>query len=369
MAFKCDVVQKNLTTTASPTTDDFTISGFGTPKAAIVIMSHTNSAAPHSAEAQMSIGFIDGTEAPGSCTMWSWIEDTGAGVNTNSGRGHSDRRCGLILGSFPGTEDVSLDWDNPFITDGVRFNVRNTASTNYNVMVILFGGDDIAEVKCDLYDNLGTGTSALNVDCGFSASADLVFLASCYLNVQAANDEVFSNTNPGFSWGCWIRDGGNDTQRNVSFNSQRNQSTSNCSAYLDETYGLHQLNDGSLGWAGLIDQYDGTGSNGGFSVTPQASAASDLFPFLAIRFNTQPQLSLQTVTMPSSAIDWTDTTFGFTPTAMIMGMSDATAAETVLNNTGADTGLAVSAVGPNGDFTIGLAEFRPTHRPQNHKGR
>ena len=139
MAFKMDVVADNLTTGAGPQT--FEISGFGTPKAAMVFICRSDSTSPHASVGSHSIGFTTGISNNTCCAVLD--ENTVTG-NTDAWRVHSDRRCGWVY-TASGSEDVTVDF-NAWTGNGVTFDFTGTAADDWNIVIVLFGATKLPQL-------------------------------------------------------------------------------------------------------------------------------------------------------------------------------------------------------------------------------
>lgn len=150
-----------------PTTtgnQDITISGFGTPKAAMFIMPNTiNDGTPNN-NAIFTLGTTDGTRQ-WTCGMTS-RNGTTSGLTAR--RGMTDKCiCALNLnGTVLGEAGF-----NSWITDGVRINWNVASTFAYYMTVILFNGADLT-ARSDTI-NLGTSTGGQSYS-SLSAEADVV---------------------------------------------------------------------------------------------------------------------------------------------------------------------------------------------------
>lgn len=117
-------------------TQDITVTGFGTPKAAYFITSLATSDGVAIADASGSLGATDGTRQ-WSASFWS---DDARGIGTvGAGIAATDEVIQLCTsgGSF-----IEANFDS-WITDGVRINVGQTNGAAVLVTVILFGGSSL----------------------------------------------------------------------------------------------------------------------------------------------------------------------------------------------------------------------------------
>ena len=124
------VTRVALTTGAAATTQDITISGFGTPTAAIFMCSNASTDDTITADAFLSIGFTDGTR---SRCMSMTSED---GVSTANNSRSGTQNVISKPNNAGSASDFDFDFDS-FITDGVRISVAKQTSSAYLCTVIL----------------------------------------------------------------------------------------------------------------------------------------------------------------------------------------------------------------------------------------
>lgn len=161
-------------------TQDFTISGFGTPTGYLVYLSEAVVNNTETADSQLSIGMSDGTR---SRVVSSSAVD---GVTTEDTQAESQNASVALL-CTPGTpSDIVRVDHSAFITDGVRLNVAVTNGVAYLITVVLFTG-----CTCEVADVLitGIGTEA-TATLGHSEQVKAVIAASC----GSATNSATANT-------------------------------------------------------------------------------------------------------------------------------------------------------------------------------
>lgn len=293
MASNIKVGRQSLSTAAAGNTQDFTISGFGTPVAAIFILSGGTTDDTIANNASTGIGFTDGVTD--TCTYIGEYNATGANtarIQTTAGV--------IVTTNFSGSTVNGSFSFNSFITDGVRLNIDTQCTTAHLVTFVLIGGSDISNVHVGQKDDLGVGTSAVDINTvGFEP--DLVLITSnCNTSTAVA-------TNAMLSFGVGINDGF-DTQRVALFGAVDSNGASVVNTYLGNDSVVGQVWNDSLGWDGVIGSYDASG----FSITPNASAGSDIISYLAIKWSVATSLSLFDLTIPTSG-SYAETTPAFEP--------------------------------------------------------
>jgi hypothetical protein len=314
-------------------TQDVTISGFGTPKAAIFIMSNgITDDTPVGVNGVYSVGFTDGTRQVAMA-----YRDIGGAATPDTSRAQRDNAVILFPGNS-GTSSTSAHYGfDSWITDGVRITASDPLGSGRVVTCILIGGDDVADAYVNIKDDLGTGTSAVSVeDAGFEP--DLMF-ATCTGSPTIDNNAAHTI----FSFGV----AHNDTsivQKGVFIDSRDGSSPSNVSSQISNANITGQQTNGTLSWGGAVTSFTSTG----VEITPSSSAGSDIIGYLMLRFTNNPDVSLFDMSWPTSG-NYAETTPGFTPNfGMICSLQGPTARNTVTNDS---LGLSLMAFDSNGVYT------------------
>lgn len=154
--------------TSGGPTQDFTISGFGTPKAALFIVTSAITDATSADHARFSVGFTDGTDE--ACVA---VLSFDAGLVADTKRvGFFD---GTVINHLTAVCKASFD---SFITDGVRINWSTLPTEAFFVTVILFGGSSLSAkvVKATLGGSDGNTASPT---IGFQADQLITLTYGC----------------------------------------------------------------------------------------------------------------------------------------------------------------------------------------------
>lgn len=329
---KFEVTRAALTTAAATNTQDITISGFGTPKAAIFIVTSAITDATVAADAMFSIGWTDGTRESAAC----YLSDDD-GVNTYAQNAHYNNRVISFHGPGSQTETTGFGFDS-WITDGVRIVVDEQADAAYLCTVILIGGSDVSNVYVGNYDDLGTSNQTIDItDPGFEP--DVVFMA----HTQETSWGTPANQ-AYFSVGCCINDGA-DTQRCIAKYLDHNQSTSSHYGLIENTAASALIHSSAT----FFDSTIGTFDSSGFSVTVSASAFSTVMSYLAIKFSNSPNIDLFDTSWPTSG-SVNEETPAFEPSfAMIFDLAGISTRNT---RTNADASFGITAFDSNGAYSI-----------------
>jgi hypothetical protein len=263
MATKAVVVTGQLPT-SNGSHVDFTSTDFGTPDAAIIISSNANTSSNPQSSATFSVGF--------------WTSGGQATATAHSGNGGTESISGrktqsgdvlLFLSQSVGpTFSTLTEISAEPTTNGIRLtkDTGSSSASRYTTVILLSGltNESVGSV------NLGTGTSAISVNLGFRADAVLAF------TVGAGNDTAVSQAI--LSFGAAHIDGaGTVDQGLISFSAENAQSTTDVDTMVRDDAIACQNFNGTLSWRASIGA-----DNSGFTITPNANAASDIVYYLAL---------------------------------------------------------------------------------------
>ena len=292
-----EVTRAALSTAAAGGTQDITLSGFGTPKAAIFIISGGTTDDTITGDAIIGVGFTDGTRENVCC-----MRAADGTANSDTGRTHRTDSCVAVPTTAGGLE--GRFGFNSWITDGVRLDIDDDVAAGYQVTVIFIAGSDVASVRCDHYDDLGTGTSAIDINTvGFEPN--LVFMTCTGLNsAPSAN-----NSQAILSFGCATNISAAVTQRVAIHGSNDSSGNQTVTSFIGNDSITGQAISGSSQWDAVIEAFDSSG----FSINPNANAGSDVIFYLAIQLSGSPDIDLFDMTWPTSG-NYAETSPGFQPT-------------------------------------------------------
>lgn len=299
---KIEVTRYTLGTTTG--NKDITISGFGTPKAAMFIFSRgaTDDTA-YTGAARFGIGFTDGVNQ-----YCQTVVSVDGGASSDTAR---HQFAGVISEIWTNGPSAAATF-NSWITDGVQINVSDAPSANCLVTVILFGGTDF---------NAHVGT--LTVDNGNTVDVTAPGFEpdGVFLGCIGDTDTTYSPTLHQ-SFGCAINDG-LDTQRHTQIYSADASGTMNTMAEVRSDTVAGQGGNDAFAWNGPVSDFDANG----FSFTGATAGDADIVMYFAFALGGG-EASLFTTTWPTSG-NYAETTPGFTP---IFGMINSVVGVSTINS-------------------------------------
>lgn len=272
---------------------NFTISGFGTPKAAIFITTNADDSATEVADSRQCIGFLADNQ-------WSssLFEEDGAG-SAILRRAQSTGRAITL----PNNGAASIRYTGSLITDGVSLTLsEGSTSVDRYVHVILIGGTDVTA-------HVGTlasisGTSAIS-ETGVGFEPDLVFAATTGSGNTSGSNENFGI----YSWGAAARNGAGIDQFLFAYRGDNGAGTTSNRGWISSSNFLGQLGTGGStpNWQASVDSFD----SDGFTYTPDSNAGGDDAGYLALKINGSHEYSIGTGDVTTSASQ--TVTAGFEP--------------------------------------------------------
>lgn len=172
---------------------DFTISGFGTPKGAIAILTYAVSNGVGADNAAWSVGLTDCTNS----VLVHTQDRADGGTTSDTNRRATTTAFAELLES--GTANgATLDGIGTVscITDGIRINWTTAMSAGFLVHVVLFGGSDM-QVKVDVFTQNATVDASVDITTvGFQPEG--VFCLSAGLATANWDNSNQANSRIGF---------------------------------------------------------------------------------------------------------------------------------------------------------------------------
>ena len=283
-------------------TQDITVSGFGTPSAAIVILQQVTANDTITTDAKISIGATDGAT-----DVVNYIQSRDLSSTSSTNRRTATGILGVIYNNSS-TVVHQCAFDS-WLTDGIRIN-NTTAASDIFATVILF-----KNVQADAFLEQMLTTSE-SVTVGFEA--DLVFMLS------TGNNALTYGVNAISSFGIAHNDG-TDANYGQFYFDRDSQSTTQTGSYISNTYSFGQYFNDTLTWGGSVGSYTSTG----FTLTASASTGNDYAAGLAIKFNNATNISTAIVDSPAATGAVNYDSAGFTPDFGLYLTTKNTAVDTV----------------------------------------
>lgn len=184
--FKMRTMRAAFTNTS---TQDFTVSGFGTVKGALIWVTSAVSDDSLTAGTMLSFGFIDEADLNASITQWG--QD--AVATSNTGRSQSVTNC-VATQTASGIEFTAT---GAKITDGIRLTWSGgNPSTAYLCTVVLFGGTDF---ECEISNNSSQNTANVEFTVtGETFRPQAFILLDIHATAMDASGIVDTNNSYGF---------------------------------------------------------------------------------------------------------------------------------------------------------------------------
>jgi hypothetical protein len=329
-------------------TQDITIADFGTPKAALLMATYTETDGTAIVDSGFSIGACDGTNQ---WTVHCNSEDAQGTTDTNRETSTSK----VVIINTPGTNVAYAEAAfSAWITDGIRINWTTAPATAILVTVVLFGGDDLSVHvnNKQLSDTVDTTTDI--TDPGFES--DLVIAATAGISSATASGNIIQP----LSIGIVHNDRASTiTQRCMAFADRNGQATSRVLNAMRSDSGLVAYSsivaapsETQLDWYADFNTFDSSG----FSITEKNAGANSSYVFyLALRLGSSPTVDgkIITYTPPTSTGNDGETGVGFTP-QLVLGLQTRNES---LNS--------ASGTGAAGDMTTGMFAFSSNNEYDN----
>ncbi len=286
--------------TGSTGTQDFTVSGFGTPKAVLFFGSHGTVAGTRVDHAGLFVGMTDGR---GSGTyQFSTAVRAEDGSASDATSNPYKTYCLVIPDATTSTKDGSATFDS-WITDGVRINWDDVPANGVLVTAVLMGGAGIANAYCGVVTPSGTLDASVDVTApGFTPTV----VVTC---ANIANFNGTPDSNIDLSLGFVVNDGAN-TQRSANWHHVTPTVPTVLAAVLDGNSVARRASGVENGPELQIQDFDANG----FSVYSRVSVSAPFqeLAYLALQFSGL-TATVRDDASPTGTGDETITGAGFTP--------------------------------------------------------
>jgi len=280
-------------------TQDITVSGFGTPVAAMFVLARATTEDTNADSSGLSVGFTDGT-----LMRVMALSDNDAAATMETDKAYQTTDVILMLDPSAGTLEGSAHFDS-WITDGVRIDWDDAVPSAYLLVVYLFGGTDVTA-----YVNHATMNSASDVDVtdpGFAFDA-AVFL---YNDLASASDAT-AGAQLSLGFAGW--DGATLTQCALMWSSQDSPTAAapNTRVCTDSVGGTIYADTESYRF--VCKDVDANG----FTLDPVVGSPVGVVPYLALNFGGAAAAIAGRWTNAGGTGDQAFTWPGFTP-QLVMG--------------------------------------------------
>lgn len=295
---------------ATNTTQDFTVSGCGTPTWAVVEVTTATTAGTAAVDATYNVGFTDFTTNVQVANSYQDNVATTSADNVSV----STR---LLTYSTPGQQTtVRTITAASAITDGVRLTFAGT-NTAIRPLVRVYFGNGTSAAKVGSV-SVPTGIGSTVTATGLAAAPTVVFFA--WLANAGGVDAGYDNSIFRASFGVAVNDG-SLTQRDWQFSATDNVTT----PFSDAATRTNRVG-GELATGGRSGELTAFTSDG-FTITKRDDTTARTLFYLALTI--PDTVKLGSVDSPTSTgAAWTVTGPGFTPQFVMLGMTPATAYDT-----------------------------------------
>lgn len=313
-----------VTRVACPTStgnQDITISGFGTPKAALFIVTQATADGTAADHAQLMVGATDGTN------QWAAAMTSENGLTTTDDfTGQSTAACVNILDPAGGSADGVAAF-SAWITNGVRINWSNAPASAYLMTVVLFGGSDLSAYAgaLDMADTVGSAVSVTGV--GFRPT-DLITVKVGY-----------TSTHRPIAVGVVHDESGTESQGYVGIACRDGQTTTLVGGISSSTMASGYLTGAVMYTEAEILDF---GADGFDCYTRDSNTGATVIYFLALRITTYSSWK-GAITTPTSTGNQAQTGPGFKPQFVMQLMSGCQSADSLeTSGLGATMGISVA---------------------------
>lgn len=337
-----DVRQVRALAPTSTGTQDFTVSGFGVPRAAMFIFTGGGTDSTPATHQRYSVGFWARTDDVDNQFVSHMVSEDGeTGVMPSTAGAIDD----AVVKCFDPTTDLNdVNFEAAFdslVTDGIRLNWSAVDGTVQGyVTCVLFNGVSWAVV--DSQEEPGAQDDV--VFTGMPGTPDIVILAT----PRNDSDDDTTGDTARLSFGFAANDG-SETQGGVANWFAATVSATLAASYVSTALALvHTKNKaGTPSWARNVDSFDSTGVTLVQQVTAELRNA--FIGVLALKLPTGTPFAVEMLTVPSSTGSWGITGVGFQPKFAILCPNTLSSADTTLVDSRANL-IGISTVNADEEF-------------------
>ena len=299
-----------LVTLAAPLTagtQDFVVSGFGTPKAAMLFMTPSTLYGTPGNQGMLSIGMVDGT------TQYAFVTNSRDNVtpedNYNVG---SNSGCLLSMSPTTGAIDGKAAF-SAWITNGLRINWTTPPPAAYLVTVLLIGGTGVANAKAVYAQTPSVINTGTTVTVGFPTT----FMICVNTNQGASSTDTVDPSCGCLNVGIALSNG---TQYSINFFDLDAVSPTQVALGFSNQAVDQQAVSGSGGPQVRVENFTGTG----FDAVLRVLGGSVRWTYCLCIQLSGLSVALQPAASPTVAGNATYAGVGFTPQLAFMLLSSLT---------------------------------------------
>ena len=307
------------------TTFDVTYTGTVLPAAAMIFVCNARADGNQWSGSYYSIGFIDGTNE-----NVAQIQARPGRTTTTTRKYTSSTDC-IYWQKWTGASEGAFSfnsWYNSGGSVGVTLNIDDP-HVAMKGFIVFFDEDDLDNQYAGLHDDLGTGTTAVDITAP-NFEPDLVFFT--YIG---SDTDGTSKASANLSFGV-AHNNVLDTNKMIAFGNRTGETTTKVNGYVAQTRASGFVGN-DMGTTLSVADFDSQG----FSVTPSASQSNGVLTYLALKFAANADLKIWNCTIPDTG-SYAETDPGFEPE---FGMLVTAAGVASLNtiSTTADVAIGVTA--------------------------
>lgn len=311
MAYETAVVRAACTATST----DFEVAGFGTPSAAMVVITRATANDAAKDDLLVGVGFFDGSTEHCHCLVDEHGQDT-----TDSDRAVHTGKLVYLLDTDAA---VMASGDASWATDGLTITWDSNPVEAYLATVYLWNSDWSANV----------GAVATNATQGLTADyTSSSFVPEQMIGLHRMRSDLGTpGTNPNGFLGIGFADNGSGiTQYSALMKSNNNKGTSDLGSSVTNQY--FAVNQAAT-WGAEVTAFIDNGASSGFTVTTRLSSSDEQLVFLLLSSGGNKSHSLYDWQAPIAVPnDSTVADLGFTPDATIAVLTDMETWDTAFTN-------------------------------------
>ncbi len=320
-------------------TQDVTISGFGTPKAAIVVVSYGITNGTINAGSQYSLGFTDFTNTR--CLSVRASNNQASTVIHNIPS--NDRILNIFQASGTGIQGIAT---LASITDGVRFSWSSFPGGAVQMQVIMLSGSDLSAFVGQ-WDGDGTADNVTEIT-GVGFEADTLMAMGLDTAIDNGVNEAVSTLSVGF-----CDNGVGITQSCVHMGWQHNESSGDTASVVTNNRILQDASGNNLRESAEITAFDADGFD---STARGSSSVYNDCCFLALKFGGKKKHWVGNFDSLTSDGNASITGVGFRPSSFIKITSLNDTINTFQETAAVSGGWGFSSIDSNTEMSISVSD-------------